>query len=74
MFGKMRTPGRITFMCLITFFVVSMDPEDPVKWHTTLTAFAALCCGIMAAITELQNVRGRKHLISGRAGSVTDVA
>ena len=70
----MRSPGKITFLCLIMFFVTAMDPKDPVKWHMTLTAVAALFCGVMALIVELQNVRGRKHLISGRAGSVTDVA
>ena len=69
----MRTPGKITFLCLIMFFVVSIDPKDPIQWHNTANAFAALCCGVMALIIEIQNVKGRKHLISGKSGSVFDV-
>lgn len=69
----MRAPGEITFMCLIMFFVVSMDPKDPVKWHTMANASAALACGILALITKINQARGKKHLISGRSGSLMDV-
>ena len=71
----MRTPGKITFMCLIMFFVVSMDPTDPIKWHTAANALAALTCGILSLINEVQEARGRKHLISGssKSGGLFDV-
>jgi len=71
----MRTPGKITFMCLIMFFVVSIDPEDPIKWHNFINALAALSCGILSIITEINTARGRKHLISGssKSGGLFDV-
>lgn len=69
----MRTPGEITFMCLVMFFIVSMDPKDPVKWHTMANGVAALTCAVLGLITKIQDTRGRKHLISGRSGSLMDV-
>jgi hypothetical protein len=50
-----------------------MDPKDPVKWHTMANASAALVCGILALITKINQARGKKHLISGRSGSLMDV-
>ena len=69
----MRVPGEITFLCLLMFFIVSMDPTDPVKWHTAANAGAALMCGILSLITKINQARGKKHLISGRSGSLMDV-
>jgi hypothetical protein len=69
----MRAPGEITFMCLIMFFVVSIDPKDPIWWHNTIKALAGLSCGIMALITKIRVVSGKKHLISGRSGNLMDV-
>jgi hypothetical protein len=68
----MRAPGEITFLCLVMFFVVSMDPKDPIKWHTAANALATLTCGILSIITKLNGIR-RKHLISGKSGSLMDV-
>ena len=69
----MRTPGEITFLALVMFFVVSINPDDSIRWHNFIKALAALSCGLMTVIIKIQLARGKKHLISGKSGNLLDV-
>jgi len=69
----MRTAGELTFMALTMFFVWSIQPLDPIAWHNGLKALAGLFCAVLGLIAKIQDRRGRKHLISGRSGSVLDI-
>jgi len=69
----MRKPNYLVFMCLVMFFIFSIEISIKNQTSTIFDACAALFCGIMAIISKFSNFSRREKKKHSVAGGLFDV-